>query len=175
MRKANSNKQTEKLRRNEKPFSSREIAAEINLFFQRFLSFSVFFLLSCPPLSEIRELKIQRRDGDENGQKTIGLKRVRFITKIQDQIKNPSNDEILFRFLNFDMVPWNSKDIFRLCPDLPIPKKPGYLEFCEMRVFRPVRLCCQHIFQNNKLIEIKHNHGMQKRNRCKIFNDRNFN
>ena len=38
------------------------------------------------------------------------------------------------------------KDMCRICPDLPIQKKPGYLEFCEMRVFRVVRLCCQHIF-----------------------------
>ena len=38
------------------------------------------------------------------------------------------------------------KDIFRLCPDLPIQKKPCYLEFCEMHVFCVVRLYCQHIF-----------------------------
>ena len=31
-----------------------------------------------------------------------------------------------------------AKDIFRLCPDLPIQKKPGYLEFCEMGIFRVV-------------------------------------
>ena len=28
-----------------------------------------------------------------------------------------------------------AKDIFRLCPDLPIQKKPGYLEFCKMGIF----------------------------------------
>ena len=101
MRKANSNKQTVKLRRNVKPFSSREIAVEINLFFFRVsfpFQFSFFYRAPArPPLSEIRDLKIQRRDGDENGQKTIGLKRVRFITKIQDQIKNPDHQDFSSR------------------------------------------------------------------------------
>ena len=70
MRKANSNKQTVKLRRNVKPFSSREIAVEINLFFNVSFPFQFSFLYRAPPrppLSEIRELKIQRRDGNENG------------------------------------------------------------------------------------------------------------
>ena len=34
-----------------------------------------------------------------------------------------------------------AKDILRLCPDLPIQQKPGYLVFNEMRVFRVVWLC----------------------------------
>ena len=34
------------------------------------------------------------------------------------------------------------KDILSLCPGLPIQQKRGYLEFCEMCVFRVVRLCC---------------------------------
>ena len=70
MRKANSNKQTVKLRRNVKPFSSREIAVEINLFFNVSFPFQFSFFYRAPPrppLSEIRDLKIQRRDGDENG------------------------------------------------------------------------------------------------------------
>ena len=44
----------------------------------------------------------------------------------------------------------------RLCPDLPIQQKPGYLDFCEMCVFPAVRLYCKHIFENNKLNEIEH-------------------
>ena len=71
MRKANSNKQTVKLRRNVKPFSSREIAVEINPFFFAFPFLFSFLSSIVPrplsPLSEIRDLKIQRRDGDENG------------------------------------------------------------------------------------------------------------
>ena len=38
-----------------------------------------------------------------------------------------------------------AKDIFRLCPDIPIQKNPVYPEFCAMLVFRVVRFCCQHI------------------------------
>ena len=34
----------------------------------------------------------------------------------------------------------------RLCTDLPIQQKPGYLDFCEMYVFPVVRLYCKHIF-----------------------------
>ena len=52
---------------------------------------TTFFLLSCPPLSENRDFKIQRRDNNDNVLKTIGLKRVRFFTKIQHQIKNPNH------------------------------------------------------------------------------------
>ena len=37
-----------------------------------------------------------------------------------------------------------SKDILRLCSDLLIQKKPGYLEFCEMCGFSVVQLSCKH-------------------------------
>ena len=69
-----------------------------------------------------------------------------------------------------------ARDVLKGCVQISpswLPKA-GYIEFCEMRIFRVVRLCCKHIFKNNKLIEIEHN-VMQKRNMCKIFNDINFN
>ena len=32
----------------------------------------------------------------------------------------------------------DGRDILKLCPDLPIQQKPGYLEFCEMHSFHIV-------------------------------------
>ena len=56
-----------------------------------------------------------------------------------------------------------ANDILRLCTDLPIQQKSGYLEFLEMHILRVVGWCCKDIFENNKLNEIEHNF-IQKRN-----------
>ena len=75
------------------------------------------------------------------------------------------------------------KDILTLCPDLPIQKKPGYLELCEMYIFvlfdyavsisyGTINLTYT-MLQCYNVTMIQHN-VMQERNRCKIFSNRNF-
>ena len=81
--------------------------------------YNFFFLLSCPPLSENRNFKIQRRDGNDNVLKAIGLKRVRFFTKIQDQIKNP--DHYNFSSTKETMYPFFYPFLHRYDYDVKMP------------------------------------------------------
>ena len=61
-------------------------------------------------------------------------------------INRCTNDPLSKKKQNKHRNKQDGRDILKLCPDLPIQQKPGYLEFCEMHSFHIVWLCCKHIF-----------------------------